>query len=230
MVDSVGNNGAYYVRQAHFDNDRMAGTVAHWKNNTESHSKSANALSLLEGDTKSPNITAPRASFGELLDVVNPLHHLPFVGNVYRNMTGDDISPVAQIIGGTVYGGGLGGLSAIANAAVQEHSGEDGLASAIIASAKSDKARYGFFEDERSAGMNKTRVPEVEVAVNTPEPIEVASAIIPQSKPVVASTSKTNDIFDTMDNEKREPVTRVSIDIAMAEVAKPKRQQWNFNA
>ena len=229
MVDSVGNNGAYYVRQAHFDNNRMAGTVAHWKNNSTSQETSANALSMLEGDTKSSNITAPQANFGELLDVINPLHHLPIVGNIYRNMTGDQISPVAQIIGGTVYGGGLGGLSAIANAAVQEHSGEDGLASAIISTAKSDKVGYALFEDERSAGMNKTRAPEVEIAAKTPETIEIASAIIPQSKPVVASTSKTNDVFETMDNEKREPVTRVSIDIAMAEVAKPKRQQWNFN-
>jgi len=230
MVDSVGNNGSYYVRVQHFDNERMAGTVAHWKNNTSSQETSDNALSMLDGDTKSPNINAPKASFGELLDVMNPLHHLPIVGNIYRNMTGDEISPVAQIIGGTVYGGGIGGLSAITSAAIREHTGEDGLASAVISSAKSDKVEYGLIDDERSAGMNKPRLAKLETLADVSDAVEVASVLIPRLKPTTASASQSYDIFDKMEDEKREPVTRVSIDIAMAEVVKPKHKQFNFNA
>lgn len=222
MVGSIGNSGSYYVRQAHFDNDRMAGSVAHWKTNIGTDNTSVDALSMVDGDTKSSNVTAPTASFGELLDVVNPLHHLPIVGNIYRNMTGDRISPVAQIIGGTIYGGGLGALSAIANAAVQEHSGKDNLGSAVISEAKSDKGHYELIEDERSAGMDRV-FEKPEVIAKATETIEVASLIAPQSK-----TSKNQDIFEQMGHEKREPVTRVSIEVAVAKVIK---NDWgNLNA
>ena len=234
MVESVGNNGAYYVRQSHFDSDRMAGSVAHWKNNTATNDSTINALSVVDNNSKSSNVTAPTASFGELLDIVNPLHHLPVVGDVYRNISGDKISPVAQIVGGGIYGGGLGALSALANAAVQEHAGEDSLASAVISSLKSDNQGYGFVKDERSAGMNKAQTvkqEEAEIVAKTPETIEVASTIIPQSKPRIDNTpSKNTNLFEQMNIEKREPVTRVSIDVAAAEVLKPKRQQWNFNS
>lgn len=47
-------------------------------------------------------------TFGDLIDVVNPLQHLPVVGNVYRWLTGDDLSPAARVAGGALYGGPIG--------------------------------------------------------------------------------------------------------------------------
>ena len=32
-------------------------------------------------------------SFGDLLDVINPLHHIPVIGAIYRKLSGDDIAP-----------------------------------------------------------------------------------------------------------------------------------------
>ena len=43
--------------------------------------------------------------FGDIVDVINPLHHVPVVGMVYRNLTGDNLHPASQIIGGAIYGG-----------------------------------------------------------------------------------------------------------------------------
>ena len=56
-------------------------------------------------------------SFGDFLDMVNPLQHIPVVSSVYRAATGDSINPVSRISGDALYGGVLGlasaGLSAL---------------------------------------------------------------------------------------------------------------------
>lgn len=58
-----------------------------------------------------------------MLDIINPLQHIPVVGTLYRKMTGDDISPMARIAGGTLFGGPLGGGLAMADCAFEEAKG-----------------------------------------------------------------------------------------------------------
>jgi len=43
--------------------------------------------------------------FSTLLDVINPLQHIPLVSTLYREITGDEISPSARILGGGLFGG-----------------------------------------------------------------------------------------------------------------------------
>jgi len=50
-------------------------------------------------------------SFNDLLDLVNPLQHIPIVSNLYRSATGDQIGAVARIFGGAVLGGPIGAVS-----------------------------------------------------------------------------------------------------------------------
>jgi hypothetical protein len=64
-------------------------------------------------------------SFGDLLDILNPLQHIPMVGDLYRSITGDEISSGARISGGTLYGGPMGFVSALANTVVEEATGMD---------------------------------------------------------------------------------------------------------
>ncbi|NBB82529.1 MAG: hypothetical protein GVY28_03915, partial [Alphaproteobacteria bacterium] len=61
--------------------------------------------------------------FWDMVDVVNPLQHLPVVNWVYRGVTGDTIQPPARIAGATLYGGPVGMVGAIADEALAEHSG-----------------------------------------------------------------------------------------------------------
>ncbi|MGE4314133.1 MAG: hypothetical protein AB7E85_07680 [Pseudobdellovibrionaceae bacterium] len=63
--------------------------------------------------------------FADLLDMVNPLQHIPLVGPLYRHATGDTIKPVSQIIGGAFFGGVIGAGSAVANVIVKEETGKD---------------------------------------------------------------------------------------------------------
>ncbi|MBL6951973.1 MAG: hypothetical protein ISR50_05045 [Alphaproteobacteria bacterium] len=64
-------------------------------------------------------------TFGDLLDILNPLQHIPVIGELYRAVSGDDISPGARMAGGTMYGGALGFVGALANSVVAEASGKD---------------------------------------------------------------------------------------------------------
>jgi hypothetical protein len=235
MVDVIGQNAPYFVRQAHFDNSRMAGSVPAWKNNSsqaiEGTEKSA-ALSLA-GVENTQTVQPPSLSFSEMVDVVNPLHHLPVVGSLYRGLTGDDISPVARIAGGTLYGGPLGGLSSLAHAAIEEHSGQS-TADALRSGIATTDLKYAIENEQRMAGNNQNQADEKPIALgdimwNEP-PVSVAMASpIVESESAAAQKSNDRDIsWDKFEKEERKPVTRLFID--MAEAPSPQKQQWNLNA
>ncbi len=137
-------------------NERMGGFVPKWETpktsetfseNIEKSLSSAldnanpasseNALSYHAAQT-APETTAhtPKQEFGfgDLIDMVNPLHHLPVVGHVYRELTGDEIKPIGQIMGGALFGGPLGAASGLINVVIQQETGKDmaGNAFAIV--------------------------------------------------------------------------------------------------
>jgi len=47
-------------------------------------------------------------SFDDVLQGLNPLHHLPVVGMIYRAVTGTDIHPAMRVLGAGITGGPLG--------------------------------------------------------------------------------------------------------------------------
>lgn len=63
--------------------------------------------------------------FGDFLDTINPLQHIPGVSTVYRALTGDAISPGARIAGGGIFGGPLGFLSGLVNTMIENATGRD---------------------------------------------------------------------------------------------------------
>lgn len=65
----------------------------------------------------------PDLTFGEVLDVINPLQHIPLVSTLYRSLTGDTISPAARIVGGAIYGGPIGAGFAMAGAIIEQAEG-----------------------------------------------------------------------------------------------------------
>jgi hypothetical protein len=69
--------------------------------------------------------------FSDLLDVLNPLHHIPLVGTLYREISGDTISETARLTGGAVWGGPTGFVSALANTITERETGSDLGASAL---------------------------------------------------------------------------------------------------
>lgn len=64
-------------------------------------------------------------TFLDFLDIINPLQHIPVVGSIYREITGDEIDPGARIAGGALFGGPIGLAFAATNTAVEQGSGKD---------------------------------------------------------------------------------------------------------
>ena len=62
--------------------------------------------------------------FDHLLDVVNPLQHLPIIGTIYRAITGDKMCKFEKIAGDTLYGGMWGAIASIADVAFQGITGK----------------------------------------------------------------------------------------------------------
>lgn len=64
-------------------------------------------------------------SFGDFVDIINPLQHIPIVATIYRNMTGDAIGMVPRVIGGALWGRIGGFVAGVVNAFVDWFTGKD---------------------------------------------------------------------------------------------------------
>lgn len=64
-------------------------------------------------------------TFWDLLDVINPLQHIPIVSTLYRAVTGDEIDPAARLAGGALFGGPVGLGAAVANVMLESATGKD---------------------------------------------------------------------------------------------------------
>lgn len=64
-------------------------------------------------------------SFGDLIDVINPLQHIPVLSSLYRRITGDEMGGVARVAGGALFGGVIGLVASIADTLVDEITGAD---------------------------------------------------------------------------------------------------------
>lgn len=76
-----------------------------------------------------PAAAAPAESshgfFHDLLDVINPLQHIPVISTIYRAMTGEHIGTFEKVAGDTLYGGLWGAVSSIADTAFEAVTGKD---------------------------------------------------------------------------------------------------------
>ena len=80
-----------------------------------------------EADPCDPGTGGTDDSFGfaDLLDVINPLQHIPVISTLYRELTGDTISDTARMAGGAVWGGPAGVIGALANTITASETGGD---------------------------------------------------------------------------------------------------------
>lgn len=138
-------------------NERMGGSVPAWEKpqndiesslnqaaNTETQSAPENALAYKAPDTQidSTGAAAQEFGFGDLVDMVNPLHHIPVVGQIYRELSGDEIRPIGQIMGGALFGGPLGAASGLINVVIEEETGKDMTGNAMAFVLNSDTPQF----------------------------------------------------------------------------------------
>jgi len=130
-------------------NERMAGSIASWSKSDAPFDKvlqrlaDASAPDNSPGNTPSPYQNAMRGpqesgysnsqaeqnaqafGAGDIIDMINPLQHIPVVGHIYRDITGDQIKPIAQILGGALFGGALGAGAGLVNMIAKAETGDD---------------------------------------------------------------------------------------------------------
>jgi len=115
--------------------------------------------------------------FGDLLDIVNPLQHIPIVGNLYRRLTGDTISGPARVAGAALYGGPVGMLAGIVNAVAAEINGND-IGGSLIASIMGDDKP----SETQVAAPLRAKVATLQPAAGPPPP---AASLAAQSEPAI---------------------------------------------
>jgi len=74
-------------------------------------------------------------SFGDLIDIVNPLQHIPIVSTMYREASDDTLDAGSRMLGSTLFFGPIGLASSVVNVLVEQGTGKDiggHIASAIF--------------------------------------------------------------------------------------------------
>jgi hypothetical protein len=110
--------------------------------------------------------------FHDLLDIINPLQHIPIVATVYRYLTGDTIGNVARVAGDTLYGGPIGLAAGVISAGVEMDTGKD-IGDHIVAMLTGDSS-----DPAPSATAIAKNTPPVTVAAATRP-----TAAIPLTRP-----------------------------------------------
>lgn len=183
MLDTVSNPGFTQAAPAtgraerpvlrmRRDDDRMAGSVPVWErpnsgrqqiagqlsDATDTSRQNGNFETALSYAAQEDNVTNEGGDqefgFGDLVDMVNPLQHIPLVGHLYRSVTGDDIRPISRIVGGTIFGGPAGGAGALANVIVEYETGRDITGNVMAMVSSGEKPAFRTVPDNPESRLN----------------------------------------------------------------------------
>ncbi len=64
-------------------------------------------------------------TFLDLVDIVNPLQHIPVISTVYREITDDTLDPAPRVMGDTLYMGPIGLAASVVNVLIEHNTGKD---------------------------------------------------------------------------------------------------------
>lgn len=140
MIETNGGSGqsgpsGKILQMVH--NPRMGGSVPAWvkadtaqsqviRNLAQAEASDPSFKTALSYQVQEPAKTKDEEfGFYDLLDMINPLQHIPVVNHLYRKLTGDEIKSAPMVIGGAIFGGPIGVASGLANVIVREETGKD---------------------------------------------------------------------------------------------------------
>jgi hypothetical protein len=132
------------------------------------------------------NTTDDGFSFADLLDIINPLQHLPIISTLYRHLTGDTIKPMEQIAGDALFGGVLGLASSIADYAFKEVTGKDvgDTVYAFVTGQDNQTTAVASAAQPATASTDRTRI-----ATHAPTPLLGATMAEAATPPKTGSTA-----------------------------------------
>jgi hypothetical protein len=120
------------------------------RNRDEKHVPPTQRMSSIRDAVEdAPGAASEGLSFADLVDVINPLQHIPGVSTLYRSITGDEISPAAKVAGNALFLGPIGAATALLDVAVDELTGND-IGEHVVS----------WFSDEESSQVASDARPE----------------------------------------------------------------------
>lgn len=110
-----------------------------------------------------PHIWAQKGfRFHDLLDIVNPLQHIPVVSAIYRWITGESIGNLPRVAGDALYGGVIGAVSGLVGVLVKEETGKDiGENLIALVSPDHEKTKPDQAEAVANSGSTSTPMPTI---------------------------------------------------------------------
>ncbi len=135
------------------EDDRMGGRIPVWESRPAAKAAIEQNLSAAAAGKSDDNFDSALAyagresggapaqpeefTFGDVIDIINPLHHLPLIGFLYRELTGDEIRPSSKILGGAAFGGFAGAATSLADTIIEHETGRD-MAGNVLALVNED--------------------------------------------------------------------------------------------
>ena len=126
-------------------------------------------------------------NFETLLDIINPLQHLPVVSTLYRQLTGDTISPGAKMLGGGLLGGITGLVASAADSIFEQINGKD-MGEAVYSALTSGQQA----KSEATLKTAEKIIDEKEAALNSGANISGLSESIARSRSLLNTAKDTN--------------------------------------
>jgi hypothetical protein len=186
---------------------------AHLDSMSASTKTAAAKTDAIQTATKTASTDSGESFFDDLLDIVNPLQHLPVVSTIYRSVTGDKIGDVEKVAGDTLYGGTIGLISSLADVAFEKITGKDFGDTVMTAlGLEGNDGNTALASNASKQGPDKT------AAANKPElkgqPLIVASAApIPlvKSPELTAAANKASPAADTQPSKQAQAATAADV-------------------
>jgi hypothetical protein len=121
-------------------------------------------------------------SFSDVLDILNPLQHIPIINTIYQHLTGDSEGAVADVAGGTLWTGPIGLVGSLVDLAVKSDTGKS-ISDNIL-------SWLGLEDDDKAAvtaqaEAQQQQAAQAQAVTNSPPAVTVQAlaALPPRQRP-----------------------------------------------
>ena len=159
------------------------------------------------GANDTPMFGKEGVTIGDVVDIINPLQHIPFVTTLYEAVTGDTQKDGSKLIGGALYGGPVGVFASAVSLAFEQQTGHD-MVGAVVAGVMGESPVPVKLTDVTPAvpevqvlatdtDADAVAAPDIDVITQSP----VAEILPPSkaSKSPAPSTKQAQDVLSLFD-------------------------------
>ena len=130
-------------------------------------------------------------SFKDVLDIINPLQHIPIINTIYRHLTGDEEGAVADVAGGALYAGPVGLVGSMIDLAVKGGTGRS-IGDNVL-------HWLGLDDDDEKTQPSQTQAQQAQQAQQTATAVAPPPAVTIQALAALPARQRGEDKSDRKD-------------------------------